>query len=80
MAGAAFFAAGFLVAAAFFGFLLGLALVLGVGTYLGCMATGWFNGVFAAFMATIVYVFISVFRGFKKKKPGTDLDELAEQE
>ena len=57
-----------------------LALVLGVGTYLGCMATGWFNGVFAAFMATIVYVFISVFKGFKKKKSGTDLDELAEQE
>ena len=40
-----------------------LALVLGVGTYLGCMATGWFNGVFAAFMATIVYVFVSVFKG-----------------
>ena len=55
-----------------------LALVLGVGTYLVCMATGWFNGVFAAFMATIVYVLVSVFRGFKKKKPGTDLDELAE--
>ena len=54
-----------------------LALVLGVGTYLGCMATGWFDGVFAAFAATIVYVFISVFRGLKKKKPGTDLDELA---
>jgi len=44
------------------------------------MATDWFNGVFAAFMATIVYVFVSVFKGFKKKKPGTDLDELAEQE
>ena len=57
-----------------------LALVLGVGTYLGCMATGWFNGVFAAFMATIMYVFVSVFKGFKKKKPGADLDELAEQE
>ena len=57
-----------------------LALVLGVGTYLGCMATGWFNGMFAASMATIVYVFVSVFRGFKKKKPGADLDELAEQE
>ena len=54
------------------------ALVLGVGTYLGCMATEWFNGVFAAFMATIVYVFVSVFKGFKKKKPGTDLDDLAE--
>ncbi len=57
-----------------------LALVLGVGTYLGCMATGWFNGVFAAFMATIVYVFVSVFKGFKKKKPSADLDELADQE
>ena len=55
-----------------------LALVLGVGPYLGCVATGWFNGVFAAFMATIVYVFINVFKGFKKKKLGTDLDELAE--
>lgn len=54
------------------------AVVLGVGTYIGCMATGWFNGVFAAFMATIVFVFISVFKGFKKKKAGTDLDELAE--
>ena len=57
-----------------------LALVLGVGTYLGCMATGWFNGAFAAFMATIVYVVVSVFRGFKKKKPGADLDELEKQE
>ena len=36
--------------------------------------------VFAAFMATIVYVFVSVFKGFKKKKPGADLDELAKQE
>ena len=57
-----------------------LALVLGVCTYLGCMATGLFNGVFAAFMATVVYVFVSVFRGFKKKKPGADLDELEKQE
>ena len=55
-----------------------LAVLLGVGTYLGCMATGWFNGVLAASMATIVYVSISVFKGFKKKKQGTDLDELAE--
>ena len=55
-----------------------LAVLMGVGTYLGCMATGWFNGVFAACMATIVYIFVSVFRGFKKKKPGTDTDELAE--
>jgi hypothetical protein len=55
-----------------------LAVLLGVSTYLGCMATDWFNGVFAAFMATIVYVFVSVFKGFKRKKPGTDLDELAE--
>ena len=55
-----------------------LALFLGVGTYLGCMATGWFNGVIATFLATTVYIFISVFKGFKKKKPGTDLDELAE--
>ena len=55
-----------------------LAVLLGVGTYLGCMATGWFNGVFAAFLATIVYIFVSVFKGFKKKKLGTDLDELAE--
>ena len=52
--------------------------MLGVGTYLGCMATGWFNGVAAASMASIVYVFVSVFKGFKKKKSGTDLDELAE--
>jgi hypothetical protein len=36
------------------------------------MMTGWFNGVFAAFMATIVFVFISVFKGFKKKKPKSD--------
>ena len=55
-----------------------LAVLLGLGTYLGCMATGWFNGVFAAFLATIVYVCVSLFRGFKKKKEGTDLDELAE--
>lgn len=55
-----------------------LAVLLGVGTYLGCMATGWFNGVAAASMASIVYVFVSVFNGFKKKKSGTDLDELAE--
>ena len=55
-----------------------LAVLLGLGTYLGCMATGWFNGVFAAFLATIVYVSVTLFRGFKKKKPGTDLDELAE--
>ena len=56
-----------------------LAVLLGVGTYLGCMATGWFNGVFAAFLATNVFVFASVFKGFKKKKAGTDLDELADQ-
>ena len=55
-----------------------LAVLLGVGTYLGCMATGWFNGVFAAFLATMVYVLVSVFKGFKKKKPGTDPDDLAE--
>lgn len=55
-----------------------LAVLLGVGTYLGCMATGWFNGGAAASMASIVYVFVSVFKGFKKKKSGTDLDELAE--
>ena len=55
-----------------------LAVLLGVGTYLGCMATGWFNGAFAAFLATIVYVFVRVFKGFKKKQQGTDLDELAE--
>ena len=53
------------------------AVLFGVGTYLGCMATGWFNGVFAAFMATVVYVFVIVFKGFKKKKPGTDFDDLA---
>jgi hypothetical protein len=38
------------------------------------MASGWFNGVFAAFMATIVFVFVTVFKGFKKKKPGSDPD------
>ena len=54
-----------------------LAVLFGVGTYLGCMATGWFNGVFAAFMATVVYVFVIVFKGFKRKKPGTDFDDLA---
>ena len=54
-----------------------LAVLLGVSTYLGCMATGWFNGVFAAFIATVIYVFVIVFKGFKKKKPGTDLDDLA---
>ena len=54
-----------------------LAVLLGVSTYLGCMATGWFNGVFAAFMATVVYVFVIVFKGFKRKKPGTDFDDLA---
>ncbi len=55
-----------------------LALLLGVGTYLGCMATGWFNGAFAAFMATVVYIFVSVFKGVKKNKAGVDPDELAE--
>ena len=55
-----------------------LAVLLGVGTYLGCMATGWFNGVFSAVLATLVYVLVSVFKGFKKKKPDADLDELAE--
>ena len=55
-----------------------LAVLLGVGTYLGCMATGWFNGVVSAVLATLVYVLVSVFKGFKKKKPGTDPDELAE--
>ena len=50
------------------------AVLLGVSTYIGCMATGWFNGVFAAFMATIVFVFVSVFNGFKKKKSGSDPD------
>lgn len=50
------------------------AVLLGVSTYLGCMASGWFNGVFAAFMATIVFVFVTVFKGFKKKKPGSDPD------
>ena len=54
-----------------------LAVLFGVGTYLGCMATGWFNGVFAAFMATVVYVFVIVFKGFKRKRPGTDFDDLA---
>ena len=50
------------------------AVLLGVSTYLGCMASGWFNGVFAAFMATIVFVFVTVFKGVKKKKPGSDPD------
>ena len=57
-----------------------VAVLLGVGTYLGCMATGWFNGVFAAFMATVVFVFGSTFSGFRKKKTGTDLDDSAEKE
>ena len=56
-----------------------LAVMLGVGTYVGCMLTGWFNGFISAFMATIVFVFVSVFRGFKKKEPGTDLDEMADK-
>ena len=56
-----------------------LALVFGVGTYLGCMATGWFNGVFSAFLATLAFVFVSLFRGFKKKA-GTESDELSEQD
>jgi hypothetical protein len=43
------------------------------------MSTGWFNGFISAFMATIVFVFVSVFRGFKKKEPGTDLDEMADK-
>tara|TARA_B100000212_G_scaffold245496_1_gene187400 strand:+ start:245 stop:424 length:180 start_codon:yes stop_codon:yes gene_type:complete len=55
-----------------------LAVSLGVGTYLGCMATGWFNGVVSAVLATLVYVLVSVFKGFKKKKPSADLDELTE--
>ena len=55
-----------------------LAVLLGVGTYLGCIKTGWFNGLFAAFLATMVYVLASVFKGFKKKKPATDPDELVE--
>ncbi len=55
-----------------------LAVSLGVGTYLGCMATGWFNGVISAVLATLVYVLVSVFKGFKKKKPSADLDELTE--
>lgn len=55
-----------------------LAVMLGVGTYVGCMSTGWFNGFISAFMATIIFVFVSVFRGFKKKEPGTDLDEMAD--
>jgi len=55
-----------------------LAVLLGVGTYLGCMATGWFNGVVSAVLATLVYVLVSVFKGFKKKKPSADLDELTE--
>ena len=57
-----------------------VAVLLGVGTYLGCMATGWFNGVFAAFFASVVFVFASVFRGFRKKKAGTDLGELADKD
>ena len=57
-----------------------ISVLLGVGAYLGCMATDWFNGVFSAFIATIVFVFASVFRGFKKKSAGTDLGELAERE
>jgi|TARA_B100001063_G_scaffold155238_1_gene144832 hypothetical protein len=52
-----------------------IAVLLGVSAYIGCMMTGWFNGVFAAFMATIVFVFASVFKGFKKKKPGSDPDD-----
>lgn len=52
-----------------------LAVSLGVSTYIGCMMTGWFNGVFAAFMATIVFVFVSVFKGFKRRDPGSDPDE-----
>jgi len=56
-----------------------LAVTLGVGAYVGCMSTGWFNGFISAFMATIVFVFVSVFRGFKKKEPGTDLDEMADK-
>ena len=55
-----------------------LAVSLGVGTYLGCMATGWFNGVVSAVLATLVYVLVSVFKGFKKKKPSADLDELTD--
>ncbi|MEK9988762.1 MAG: hypothetical protein VW642_03490 [Halieaceae bacterium] len=50
------------------------AVLLGVSTYVGCMMTGWFNGVIAAFMATIVFIFVSVFKGFKKKAPGSDPD------
>jgi hypothetical protein len=56
-----------------------LAVTLGVGTYVGCMSTGWFSGFISAFMATIMFVFVSVFRGFKKKEPGTDLDEMADK-
>ena len=56
-----------------------VAVLLGIGAYLGCMATDWFNGMFAAFVATVVFVFASVFRGFKKKKAGTDLGELADK-
>jgi hypothetical protein len=44
------------------------------------MATGWFNGVFGAFMATIVFVFASVFKGFKKKKSGDDPDDVEDRE
>ena len=48
------------------------------------MMTGWFNGVFAAFMATIVFVFASVFKGFKKnsdliQKEMKELKEKKEQ-
>ena len=55
-----------------------VAVLLGVGTYLGCMATGWFDGVVAALLATLVFVFGSTFSGFRKKKTGTDLDDLEE--
>ncbi|MDG2460929.1 MAG: hypothetical protein P8M73_08605 [Luminiphilus sp.] len=55
-----------------------MAVTLGVGTYVGCMSTGWFNGFISAFMATIVFVFVSVFRGFKRKQPGTDLEDMAD--
>ena len=57
-----------------------VAVLLGVGTYLGCMATGWFNGLLAAFMATAAFVVGSTFSGFRKKKTGTDSDGLAEKE
>ena len=55
-----------------------MAVTLGVGAYVGCMSTGWFNGLISAFMATIVFIFVSVFRGFKKKQPGTDLEDIAD--